>query len=98
VNKIVRLKDNGDTWVDEEHQVKKLILSFFSEVYYDLTSEERKEATKRFIGVFSPCSGTLTASLCAMLLQQEILEALQSIAPLKASGLDGVDAHFLQKH
>ncbi|KAK9007277.1 hypothetical protein V6N11_051106 [Hibiscus sabdariffa] len=89
------LKDESGVWCDDDAQLRTAATTYFSSLF---AVTDSAPVLYPISGYFPPIDEAVCSSLGSIPLDQEIKDALFSMAPLKAPGLDGLHAHFYQLH
>ncbi|KAK4253749.1 hypothetical protein QN277_010385 [Acacia crassicarpa] len=87
------LKDGNGTWIDDENELKKMVVEFFQKLYQSVDGEGCwYETTSTFLVL----EQDTLKSLGRAPLSDEIKQSLFSMGPYKAPGFDGFPPLFFQ--
>ena len=93
-NMIKGLENEAGELINDEHEITVLATKYFK----DLFSSKPVKSHDRLFEPFLPCiTNEHNSILMQEFKEEEVVRAIQSIAPLKASGRDGFPAIFYQK-
>lgn len=92
-NKIIALKDNDDCWVTDPGELKQLARDFYSNLFSHNTQIDT-EASPCLLGSHLQEEDIIDVERPVS--DGEIKEAMFSMGPLKAPGVDGLHAIFFQ--
>ncbi len=94
-NKILGLKDEDGVWREDKAKVAGLIMQHFDNIFRTSLPENIEEAVAHVPNLISQeVNDTLTSEFTA----REVELALKQMAPLKASGPNGMPLLFFQKY
>ncbi|XP_019152396.1 PREDICTED: uncharacterized protein LOC109149189 [Ipomoea nil] len=93
-NKVYGLKDDNDNWVSEKAKLEAMVQNYFKGLYRKENEESNHDD---FTGMFPPIQEEQWLHMNRQVTKDEVRDALMEMAPLKASGPDGLHAMFYQK-
>lgn len=85
------IKDETDNWISDVDQIKNSTTQFFRKLY---TKEDGCHKTYPFWGNFPTIENSKMDELSLALYDNEIRQAISSMHPFKALGVDGLHAVF----
>lgn len=92
-NKIVALKNGNGDWINDEASLRTMAQQYFMDLYSDIPSPcSSSLINNRFPRLPSESWVLLTARVTV----EEVKQAIFSMQPLKAPGIDGLHAYFFQ--
>ncbi|GMJ05748.1 hypothetical protein HRI_004244000 [Hibiscus trionum] len=94
-NTISKLQNDDGVWLSEDTDMIDLAASYFQKLF---TSSDVVDDRRLLDCVQPVVTGEMNSRLTSPFTREEIDTALRSMAPLKASGLDGYPALFYQRY
>lgn len=92
-NKIERLKDENDVWVEESEAIKSVVVKYFSDLF---KSRQCLQGNVDIPQLFPCIDDADVAGLVKSVDLQEVKDSLFGIGGIKAPGVDGYPACFYQ--
>ena len=92
-NQIVMLKDEHGNWIEDVDIIKAHAVTFFKDLY---TKEPGEHIPYPLVSMFPKVDEINLGKLHAEVCEDEIREAIFSMHPFKAPGIDGLHAVFYQ--
>ncbi|CAL9031736.1 unnamed protein product [Prunus brigantina] len=92
-NKIERLKDENDVWVEESEAIKSVVVKYFSDLF---KSRQCLQCNVDIPQLFPCIDDADVAGLVKSVDLQEVKDSLFGIGGIKAPGVDGYPACFYQ--
>ncbi|KAL5750859.1 hypothetical protein ACOSP7_025462 [Xanthoceras sorbifolium] len=95
-NRILGLMDDNGTWRDKDFEIEKVVGDFYENLFN--SSSPSEAVVGKVLDVVScSVSSDMNRTLFAKFSMDDVLFVLKSLAPLKASGPDGLPAAFFQR-
>lgn len=89
------LRDRNNDWVDKENEMVVVAQEYFKELFTTSSVSD----CEHVLSDIQPCIlENMNEDLTAEFQVEEIMEAVKSIMPLKASSMDGFPTLFYQKY
>lgn len=94
-NKIDRLQTEDGNWIDDQAQSKNMAVQYFLTLFREEGRDTVEVASETAFPVLDTCE---MQSAFEPITTQGVRNAIFGMGPLKAPGIDGIPAGFLQKH
>ncbi|XP_061993561.1 uncharacterized protein LOC133711457 [Rosa rugosa] len=95
-NLITRIQDSSVNWATADHDIADILIQDFKKRFH-LDNAPNKDSLNDFICIIEPCINHSDNELLnKQVTDEEILEAVKAIGPLKALDPDGLHASFYQ--
>ncbi|RYR27722.1 hypothetical protein Ahy_B01g051758 [Arachis hypogaea] len=93
-NKILKLRNNEGTWVEDQEELANLAINFFTRLYQEQGDTIQLQSSKSY----SKIQEDVKRNMDVMPTGEEIKDAFFRIGSLKAPGLDGFPAIFYKEN